>query len=189
MRSKVVVLVGVLVLASTAFGASAFTSATIDRSATMDVKTDDKGLIALEDGTSGPLVHQKSSGALEIDLAESQTAGANINSTYKFGNPSDPVNQTAFNITNRGGETHDVSLEYVLNNADTGSSAQNVKYMVYDPDDSDPDTAEYTVTEEDSGPKTLTLTSGETYNVVVVIDTNSEVVTGDDLSGTLKVRV
>ncbi|WP_248896985.1 hypothetical protein [Haloplanus halobius] len=186
MRTKFAILAVVLVGASAAFGASAFTSSTIDRSATMNVVSDSNGLIALEDGTSGTLINENSSGALSINLAnETAGAGANIDSRYEFGDETDPGNSSAFNITNNGGESYTVNLDYTLTTNDGDNTTENVKFLVFR---SGSTTADATVTEETAA-QSLSLASGETVNVVLIIDTNTGVSTGDDLSGTLSVTV
>jgi hypothetical protein len=68
MRYKIGAVTLTLVLVASVLGASAFTSGSVERASNVNVVNDDTGLLALEDGTSGDLVFQNSSGALEIDF-------------------------------------------------------------------------------------------------------------------------
>ena len=50
-----------LLVGTVSIGASAFTAATVERSASVDVVADNEGLLALTDGNSGNLVFQDGS--------------------------------------------------------------------------------------------------------------------------------
>lgn len=174
--------VGVAVLLVVSLlGASAFTSASLDRSANVNVVSDDVGLIALEDGTSGPLVSQNSSGALAIDFTNASGSGVNTEATYTLGDEADPSNRSAFNITNNGGETHTIDVNYSADVAD-GDADQNLQFKIYDGSNTLVDTA----SEEGSGVSLPDVPAGTTYYVVIVADTHG-LSTSDDLSGTLTV--
>lgn len=171
----------VLIIVAATLGASAFTSGTVSRSSNVNVVNDDTGLLALSDGTSGPLVFQNSSGALEIDFTKGGAGGANVESHYELGNPSDATNQSAFNISNLDGESHDITVEYtgVSESQDTDA---NIQFQIYD----GAGTKQATVSEESTSATLTGVGSGTTYYVVIVVDTHGLDNTVD-LSGTLKV--
>jgi hypothetical protein len=180
MKAKLLTLGIALVLVMAAVGTSAFTSATVERQSNVDVVTDGSGLIGLEDGTSGPLISQNSTGALAIDLTNASGSGANVHANFEFGDPSDPTNSSAFNITNNDGEQHEFSLEYT----DIQSTASDSPYLTFEVYDS---TGSKIATIQDSGSDQFTLDAGETLHVVMIIDTGSDDTA--DYSGTLRVAV
>jgi hypothetical protein len=180
MKAKLLTLGIALVLVMAAVGTSAFTSATVERQSNVDVVTDGSGLIGLEDGTSGPLISQNSTGALAIDLTNASASGANVHARYEFGDPNDPTNSSAFNITNNDGEEHTFDLEYTGANAD-GSSDADLTFKVYD----DAGTTLNTFNATDSGTVSIDLAAGETAHVVMIIDTEAD--KGADYSGTLRI--
>lgn len=162
-------------------GASAYTTGTVSRTATMDVVNDNEGLIALEDGTSGGLV-DTSSGQLAIDFTQGGAAGVNADATFELGDPANANESSAFNITNLDTKSHDFTLDYTLD-SDDGNTDQNVQLQVYDSTGSEI----ATFSEEGDGSTTLSgISSGQTVYVVVVVDTNG-LTTSEDLSGTLTV--
>ena len=169
----------VIIVAAT-LGASAYTSGTVKRSSTVNVVNDDTGLLALADGTSGGLVFQNASGALEIDFTKGGAGGVNAESHYELGNPADAVNQSAFNITNLDAESHDITVSYTGANA--GDADANIEFQIYDSSK----VKIATVSEEVTSDTITGAASGATYYVVIVVDTNG-VSSGTDLSGTLEV--
>ncbi len=83
-----VLMASLLLVGTVSIGASAFTAATVERSANVDVVADNEGLLALTDGNSGNLVSQDgSTEQLGIDLESGTAAGANPNATFELGNP------------------------------------------------------------------------------------------------------
>lgn len=181
MRTKLLAVGMVVALVTTTFGVSAFTSASMSRTSNVDIVTDDKGLIALEDGTSGHLIYQNSTGALEIDLTNGSAQGANVHAHFEFGNPNDPHNQTAFNITNQDAESHSITLDYTGEASNTDGEV-DLKFEVYKPGASSP-TA--TLTDESGSVTVSSVGSGTTLHVVMIIDTEDD--SGEDLTGTLDV--
>ena len=174
--------VAVAVIAITAtLGVSAYTTGSVDRSSSVNVVTDDAGLIGLADGTSGNLVQQNSTGALDIDFGRNGATGVNTAAHFELGNPSDPTNQSAFNVTNNDGEAHDLTIEYtgVTESQDTDA---NIEFQVYD----STGTSVGTVSEESTSLTITGASSGATYHVVIVVDTHG-LDTNADLSGTLTV--
>lgn len=177
-----VVAIAVVAVALTAtLGVSAFTTGSLDRSSNVNVVTDDKGLIALSDGTSGDLVKMNSTGSLTIDFTRGGAGGANTDGHFELGNPSDANNQSAFNITNQDATAHDLTIKYtgVSESQDTDA---NIQFQVYD----STGTQVATVSEESTSATISSVSSGTTHYVVIVVDTyglDSSV----DLSGTLTV--
>ena len=165
---------------SATLGASAYTTGSVSRSSNISVVNDDVGLIALADGTSGPLVYQNTSGALEIDFTAGGASGVNADSHYELGNPADAVNQSAFSITNNDAEAHDLTISYT--GADAGDADANIEFTVYD----SAGALTATVSEESTSATITGAPSGATYYVVIVVDTYG-VTSGTSLSGTLKV--
>lgn len=180
MKLKIAGITMALVVVAAALGASAYTSGTVERSSNVNVVNDDQGLLALSDGTSGDLVFQNDSGALEIDFTKGGAGGVNVESHYELGNPSDPTNQTAFNISNLDAESHDITVEYTGAGATGGD--ENIQFQIYNSTGS-----QVALVSEETTSDTLTAVgSGETHYVVIVVDTHG-VDNSTDLSGTLKV--
>ncbi|WP_167768573.1 hypothetical protein [Haloarcula amylovorans] len=174
--------VAMVVIAITAtLGASAFTTGNVTRSSNVDVVTDDQGLIALSDGTSGDLVMQNTSGALNIDFTAGGAGGVNTNAHFELGNPSDPTNQSAFNISNLDAESHDLTVSYT-GAGGTSDTDKNIQFQIYD----NAGTQVGTVSEESTSASITGASSGTTYYVVIVVDTHGLDST-DNLSGTLEV--
>lgn len=181
MRLKITALLLAVVVVSATLGASAYTTGSLTRSSSVDVVSDDAGLIGLTDGTSGDLVYQNTDGQLAIDFAQGGATGANTNATFELGNPSDPTNATAFNITNQDATAHDLSVSYTGAGA-TGDSTNAIEFQIYD----STGTSVGTVSEESTSATINGVGSGETLYVVIVVDTTG-LSSADDLSGTLEV--
>ncbi|WP_254534839.1 hypothetical protein [Halomarina litorea] len=170
----------VLIIVAATLGASAYTSGTVERSSNVNVVNDDTGLLALADGTSGPLVFQNASGALEIDFTKGGAGGVNAESHYELGNPSDAINQSAFKISNLDAESHDITVSYT--GAGAGDADANIEFQIYDSSN----TQVATISEESTSDTITGAAAGATYYVVIVVDTNG-VTSSTDLSGTLTV--
>jgi len=166
-----------VLLAGTAVASTAFTTATIDRDANVDVETDDNGIIGLEANNSVGGIGTNSD---ELYLNLNQGTGLNIEGQFEFGDNASAPTYEAFNVTNNDGATHDVELDYGGVTSD-GSGDANVKFEVYDAGG----TLLTTVSEE-SGSQTITLSSGESVAVVIIVSTSGQT-SGDDLSGTLTI--
>lgn len=173
-----------LVFGTGVIGASSFTTATLTRDTNIDVVADSNGVIALIDGTSGGIVTEKSTGELTIDFQVGSATGVNVNSTYELGDPSAPGTERAFNITNQDSVQHTIELDYTVDTGDgVGDGTNSTEFQVYDSSG----TAVTTVSEEDNG-ASFTAGSGETFAVVVVVDTTmAGVDKSSDLSGTLNI--
>lgn len=183
MRGKIVALAVVVIAVAATFGASAFTTGTVSRSASIDVVSDDAGLIGLADGTSGGLVTQTADGVLSIDFTRGGAGGVNPEATYTLGNPNDASNQSAFSISNLDSESHDLTVEYTgVDSGAVGDGTANIQFQIYDSSGVGVDTIS-----EESNSVTLTgIGSGETLYVVMQIDT-SGLSNSTSLSGTMNV--
>lgn len=183
MRLKVAAIMMAVIAISAAFGASAYTTGSIDRSSTVDVVTDTNGLIGLTDGNSGDLVYT-SGGKLTIDFSNAgiSASGVNPDANFTLGNASAPTTTYAFTMTNQDSVAHDLTLSYTASdNTVTGDGTDNIKFLVYDSTGSSLGTA----SEETALDLTSTASAATVY-VVVVIDTTGLTDT-NNLSGTLKV--
>lgn len=183
MRRLIALAVAVLFM-GTAFGVSAFTTGYADRTATIDVVADPNGLVGLDDGNAGDQVGL-SGDELTIDFGNTTGAtGANTNGYFELGDPANGNQTYAFNVTNNDGQAHALTLNYTLT-TDDGNSAANVTYEVYDSTNNQLLTA----SEESTGTSSAdAVAAGETVHVVIKVDTNG-MTSGDDLSGTLRVKL
>ncbi|MFB6251618.1 MAG: hypothetical protein ABEI27_08035 [Halobellus sp.] len=178
---------GLLLVATVTFGASAFTAATVDRSANVDVVTDSNGLLALTDGNSGNLVFQEgSTGQLSIDFTSGTADGANVNATFELGDPTNPTTSNAFKIANRDDEQHQINVEYT---GATTNGEDNLEFSIYDSDGN----SVGSVTEEGTT-ASFTAPADDTFYVVVTVDTGGGAGTTDltstsDLSGELSFTI
>jgi hypothetical protein len=183
---------GLLLVTATAVGASAFTAATVERSANANVVADDAGLVGLTDGNSGNLVFQNGNDQLEIDTTAGTASGVNTDARFELGNLNAPTSSYAFTIRNNDAEAHTFNLTYTLNDAGSEDGFVHVEYQVYD----NTGTQVGTATEE-GGLAQFDAQPGERFYVVVVFDTavadgsgGEDVETStSDLSGTLRVAI
>lgn len=173
-----------LLLASSLYGSSAFTTAYVDRSASIDVVKDSNGFIGLSDGNSGGLVKMDGD-ELTIDFTSGGASGANVDAVFELGDPSNGNETYAFNITNNDDVAHTLSLNYTLD-TDDADTDKNVKFMVYDSTNN----KLLTATDEsgEASSSTDALSSAETVHTVVVVNTTSKS-SSDDLSGTLRIKM
>lgn len=181
MRLKTASVALLVIAVVAAFGATAYTTGSVERQSNVDVVSDDVGLIGLEDGTSGDLVKQNSTGALTVDFTRSGASGVNTDATFELGDPADPTNATAFNVTNNGGSSVDLTVEYTGVSESMDADA-NIEFQVYDSGG----TQVATVSEESTSATINGVASGSTHYVVIVVDTHG-LDTTVDLSGTLKI--
>lgn len=184
--SRTLVVFGVMLLVGTGvIGASSFTTATLARDTTIDVVSDTDGIIALTDGNSGGIVAvDPATGELQIDFAVGSALGVNVDSRYELGDPADP-SQRAFNITNQDTVAHDITLNYSVADGTSGlgDGLASVEFQVYDSSGT-----QVAVEDEETGTAMFTAASGESFAVVVIVDTTmAGVDQSHDLSGTLSV--
>lgn len=173
------------IIATAVVGASAFTTASITRETTINVVSDDDGVIALIDGNAADIVQADSStGELTIDFAIGSGSGVNDDATYTLGDAADP-SYRAFNITNQDTVSHSIELEFTVSDGTSGigDSEASVTFEVFDASGSLVATED-----EESGTASFTAASGESFAVVLTVDTTmSSVDQTDDLSGTLNI--
>jgi len=183
-RTLIVGLVSVVVLGlGTAVASSAFTTATIERDATIDVVTDANGPISLQDGNSGDVVVQATSGELTVDFSNpAGSTGVNPDATYTLGDTADAGSSGtyAFSVTNTDSASHDLDFSYAFTGSDPDGGLTNVEFAIFD------DTGSSEGTASESGSATVTVPSGETVNVVVTVDSTG-LTASDTLSGTLTI--
>ncbi|RJX43501.1 hypothetical protein DM826_06105 [Halonotius aquaticus] len=176
-----------LLVGTVSIGASAFTAATVERSASVDVVADNEGLLALTDGNSGNLVFQDgSTEQLGIDFASGDAVGANPNATFELGNPADPTVSNAFTIKNQDAEQHQINVAYT---GATQNGEENLKFEIYD----STGTSVGTVTEEGTT-ASFTAPATDTFYTVVTVDTGggsaaTDLTSADDLSGTISFTI
>lgn len=181
-KLKIGVLVVLVVAASAAFAASANTTGGVDRDSNVNVVSDDVGLLSIQDGTTGGLVYQNSSGALNIDFTKGGANGVNTAANFSIGDTSSANTSYAFNVTNQDTTNHDITFDY--SGSDSLDGDDNIQFRVYDSTGSSLGTA----SEEGSFTTTSEVTPGETVYVVLVVDTYG-LDTSADLSGTLSITI
>lgn len=175
--TKIAALAVCLLLATSAVSATAFTSITLQRDATIDVVGDDTGIVQLTPGSSNFVTLQN--GQLAIDATNGGASGTNVDSVLKIGENATSPSEQAFTITNNDGASHAFTLNYTNVAADSDPNA-NVEFAVFD--SAGNRVASISENTDDS----FTMASGATYKVVLVVDTTGSATT-DDLSGTLKI--
>lgn len=182
MQTKVAALLGMILLIGVAVSASAFTSATVERSAQIGVETDASGLIGLSPDTDATMVTTDGTGQLSIDMTNGGTTGVNVNSEFIVGDTSDPVNVSAFSVTNNDDTARNFTFTYSLD-TDDGQTTKNVVFEVYD------DTkASQGTFDEETGTTTITgVGGGAVHYVVLTVNTTDSTAT-HDLSGTLTIK-
>jgi hypothetical protein len=178
---------GLMLVAAASFGATAFTSATVERQANVDIVNDNAGLLALTDGNSGNLVFQDANGQLAIDFEKGTATGANVNATFELGNPADPSSSQAFNITNQDDESHQINVLY--EQVDNGNTDENLNISVYNDKGNIVDSAT-----EEGKIANINADAGQNFNVVITVDTggggvSTNLENTDDLSGTISVTI
>lgn len=175
--TKIAALAVCLLLATSAVSATAFTSITLQRDATIDVVADDTGIVQLTPGSSNFVTLQN--GQLAIDVTNGGASGTNVDSTLKIGENATSPSEQAFTITNNDNAQHSFTLSYGGLAAD-GDSAANVEFAVFDAAGD----RVASISEKSDG--TFTMQSGDTFKIVLVVDTTGST-TSDDLSGTLTI--
>jgi len=174
MRLKLAAIALGIVIVASAVGASAFTTATVERDANLSVATDSGGLVGLTAGDSGLVTTNNDQ--LAIDVTEGTASGVNPNSTLTIGNKSSP----AFNITNNFPNAHTFNVAYDMANTDNADSTKNVQFELINSSSGDT----VATVNEDSGNETE-IGASETIGVIVTVDSTGQ--STDDLSGTLNV--
>lgn len=180
---KTLLVAGIILVAGVSVGTSAFTSATVERQANADVVTDQNGLLGLTDGNSGNLVYQNADDQLAINFENGTALGANTDALFELGDSDNPGASQAFLVTNNDAESHQMTAAYTPN-ADDGNADANIEFRVYDNAG-----ALVGTVDEEGTTVSMDAAAGESYNVVVVVDTGhgaaGTLTSVDDLSGTL----
>lgn len=189
-RASIVGLAAVVLFVSTAFSSAAFSSATLERDATVSVTSDDAALIALIDGhPDNGLVEQTSRGTIEIDFSRGGASGATERALFEFGSTSSPSSNHAFRIVNQGPGPRDLTAAFSLSGSDGGDAAENVVFRFYHDvgTDGSIETTK-TASEEDAGMTLSSVAPGDTVYVVVTVDARN-LGASTDLSGDLSITV
>lgn len=181
MRKEMLAVGVALTLVATAFGASAFTSATVSNDASMNVVSDDDALIGLTDNTSGDVIDQEASGSLQIDFDAMAAKGFNNNATVTFGDgvANDPENNagaSAFTIVNNANSAQDLDISY---DGSDNNSVENVQFKLARYESGSSSAITKTLSEEDSD-DTVTFSGVPADDVVyvdLVVDTTGAGVT------------
>lgn len=174
------VFVALLVVVAGIIGATAYYTFTADRDVGMNVVNDSNGILILDPASTSDIVTLNSEGALSIDVTNVGADGVNLNSTMKIGNPNDPTNFSAFNVTNNHQSTQDVTFDYTYDSS-PGVSGTFLTYRIYDSN------GNHLATAAPSNSTTVTLSSGQTVHVTINVDTNDLDET-HTLSGTLHLK-
>lgn len=161
-RTLSIVLVTAMLFGGSVFAASAFTSAEVTRSASIDVVADNNGIITLTPGSTSA-VSLNNSGAMEINAAGS-AQGLNVDGTFTYGDTASPSTSNAFAITNADSQQRTFTIA-ANNFANTQSNPGAVTYKIYD------GTGTQMGTVDASNNSTIDLSSGQTVYVVLETDT------------------
>jgi hypothetical protein len=185
-KTSLLALVVGLLVASSFVGAAAFTSATVERDATVGVSADSSALVGLEAGEVDG-VSESSDGELEIELGAGN--GLNIESTFTFGDSDSPSGTYAFAMANNGDSSQQYTVDYVQasNFADSDADA-NLEFNFYNSDGTaltGTQGSDVVITEDGNG-QSFSLASGETVYVVISVDTQG-LTKSDDLSGDIEI--
>lgn len=178
MKKITIALFSLLLIAGMVFTASAFTSSELTRGASIDVTDDTNGIISLTPGETDA-VTINDDGALTIDTS-TEDAQLNVESLFTYGDETDVTNNHAFSVVNTEAENRQLTFSYE-DVVDSQGQTDAVEFAVYDSANEEVTTA----TEETAGQ--FTASSGETYYVVLNVDTNG--LNDDaDLSGEFTIR-
>lgn len=161
-RTITIILVTAMLFGGSVFAASAFTSAEVTRSASIDVVADNNGIITLTPGSTSA-VYLDSNGAMTIDAAQS-AQGLNVEGSFTYGDTADPANSNAFSMTNSDSQTRTFTVA-ANNFANTQSSPSAVQYKIYD------STGNQIGVVDQNTDQTFDVASGETIYVVLETDT------------------
>ena len=176
MSKRLLIGLALVVMSASVVGAASYTSATVDREASIGVSADDTAIIGLDPGPVDGV--WKTNGKLDIELG--QDDGLNNQATFRFGDSSDVQNTYAFRVVNNGDSDYTFDISYSLDGTDPDSGTQNVKFDFYAAD------SPSAVTVDEDNNQEITMSAGEIRYVVIVVDTSSINGAGD-LSGTLTI--
>jgi hypothetical protein len=186
-----------------AVGTGAFTSASLEnRTVSVGVESDSNSQIGLVAGDV-PDISENSNGELELDLTGDEGEGVNANSQYTWGDPESPNSNYAFALVNNDESNYEnIEFTYTLNNSDwleDEGSESHIAFKLYRDGNYSkvldaPRPLEPVETESKSMAQGIIFDSGETWPVVVEVDTDPHTAEklndGDiDLSGELTIEV
>lgn len=177
MHRREFILVGVTIAGATAIGAVAFTTATVERELTIDITSDEQGIIGLTPGDSDAV--EIVDGRLTIDMSTGLSDGLNPDGEFNYGDAGNPTTSFAFSVTNNDNSEREFTLS--LDNFTFDPPAE-LTLPLYEDDGSllgelTPDTSQ-----------TVTIDSGSP--IYVHIEANTEGLDeGDTMSGTLRIDV
>lgn len=176
-RKSLIIGAVLLLMVGGVLATSAYNLFVVERDTTMNVVSDDTGILALNPGPS-EFVYLNN-GELQIDVTSGGAAGQNVNSELHVGDESQPTTTPAFSVTNNHNAQREILYEYTNVVADSVSD-DNVHFQVYD--------GTGTSLGEFNESSSLTVTgvgSGATHYIVLNVTTHQSV-TSDDLSGTVR---
>lgn len=187
-RTGVVVLA--VVVSMVAVGALSFSTATVDRTAEINVENDDVGLIGLTPNTSIDGIAIGGDGQLSLDLdADETSTGLNTNGVFLYGdeNAANAQANHAFTITNNAASSKTITLDYELDGASSDNDAgANVEFIVYGDDGTNIVELGRANEEGQSFASSSKIGAGNTVYVVIKVTTNTNAAT-NDLTGTLTI--
>lgn len=165
------------VLLPSGLTAAAYNSFTVNRDTSIDVVSDDTGLLGLSAGSTS-LVTQKTRGEVTVNVSGNGYQGVNVDSSLVIGDTSTPSDTHAFSFTNNDSVSRDITVEQSLTDPDSGTD--HVTIGIYNSDDSNDKTI------IDNQSVTMTgVASGEVHYVTVTVNTEGLDASTADLSGTL----
>lgn len=170
MHRREYILASGAVLGASSIGAVAFTSASLDRTFSVNVKADNNAVIEL---TGGEGFAVNSDGFLNTNINE----GLNQTATFTYGDESSPTDTYAFLLTNRSANGQD--FEFSLTSGSTG----DVTIKFYD----NTDTLQASVSDGETDGSAATLTTDESFYAVVIFNTGNHSVP-DTLERTLTIN-
>jgi uncharacterized membrane protein len=95
-----------VLLAGTAMASTAFTTATVDRNANLNVQTDDTAVVGLTAGNATGGTATDTEGRLLVKFNN-----VNKNATFSFGDTATPSSTAVFEITNNDGQAHTFNFD------------------------------------------------------------------------------
>lgn len=159
-------------------GVAAFTTADLQREATVQLDDDSQAIIGLTPVASG--ITTNDNGQLSIQLGQEGSGnGLNTDATFSYGDNDDPANKSAFTMTNNDEVSHSFTVNYGLDATDPQGTTENVVYTFYDENGNKLGQA------SEDALASFSLNSGQTAYVVVEVNTPAD--KSGDLSGTLDI--
>lgn len=172
----------IVIVMSVSFATLGSTVLTADRQATIDVKDDSNGVLALEPNTTTGVVTDDGNGELQINVPN----GVNIDSTLELGDADfaggTSVTDGAYTVTNNFGEAANVAVGYTVANEGSLTTGDSLKMVVKD----NTGTVETVTVDDTSGSDQVTfqgLSDGGTLEVAIQVNTGTD--SNADFTGTI----